>query len=123
MERFKLDLTNTNISTLLTSLSSLGIRISRILCYSSYFGLTKKLIILVLAFRSAFYSMINFGGWILAHEACTMIINASLQSRKFVLGAFVQGNLVLEAVVLGGLCLEAFVLLQYLLLIKLKALF
>ena len=61
------------------------------------------------------HSIINFGGWILAHEAGTTINNASLPSRTFVLGAFVQGNFVPEDVVLGGLCLEAFVLLQYLL--------
>ena len=74
-----------------------------------------KLIILVLALHSAFHSIINFGGWISAHEASTTINNASLLSRTFVLGAFVQGNFVPEAFVQGGLCLEAFVLLQYLL--------
>ena len=58
--------TPTDISTLLTTLSSLGISISTILCYSSYFGLIKiKVIIFVLALHLAFYSIINFGGWIL----------------------------------------------------------
>ena len=34
--------TPTDISTLLTTLSSLGISIRTILCYSSYFGVTKS---------------------------------------------------------------------------------
>ena len=57
--------TPTDISTLLTTLSSLGITISisTILNYSSYFGLTKSNYF-CLALHWAFYSIINFGGWI-----------------------------------------------------------
>ena len=55
--------TPTDISTLLTTLSLLGISISTILCYSSYFGLTKSNYF-CLGLHSAFPSIINFGGWI-----------------------------------------------------------
>ena len=55
--------TCTDISTLLTTLSSLRISISIILCYSSYFRLTKSnYFCFCLAF--GIYSIINFGGWI-----------------------------------------------------------
>ena len=58
--------TPANTSTLLTTLSSLGISISTILCYSSYFRADSlKVIIFVLALHSAFHSIINFGEWIL----------------------------------------------------------
>ena len=47
------------------TLSSLGISISKILSYSSYFGLTKSnYFCFSLAFGISFHSIINFGGWI-----------------------------------------------------------
>ena len=87
--------TYTDISTLLMTLSSLGISISTILCYSSYFGLTESN---YFCFSLAFGISFHYQFWwmdlgYLAREAGIIMTPRSLLMYLFSLGHLSLGYL------------------------------